>query len=373
VKVLHVQKASGIGGSERHLLMLLPALREAGLEVRMCVPLAGDGEIFVEQLQARGIETATARAGPDLNPLLITWLRREIRRFEPDVVHTHLVHADLHGQASAVLSGTPRVSTVHGPGAFARRGPHRAATRLAGKLIPLTIAISHHIRRMLERSGQRRPGTVRVVHYGIDPAGWSSTEAERAELRDGFGLAPGDVAVAICARLIPGKGHELLLEATGRALGRAPSLRVLVAGHGPLRGRLERRAEHLPPGTVRLLGFLDETQDLMKACDVLVFPTSPELDEGFGLAALEAMAAGRAVVATRVGALPEIVEPGRTGILVPPEEPSALADALVELATKPALGEELGRGGRERARAEFGIERMVSRTLAVYREAVKEG
>jgi glycosyltransferase involved in cell wall biosynthesis len=370
VKVLHVQKASGIGGSERHLLMLLPALQQAGLDVRACVPLAGEGELFVEELRARGIETVTARAGPDLNPLLVAWLRREIRRYEPDVVHTHLVHADLHGQASAVLTRTPRVSTVHGPGAFARPGRYGAATRLIGTLTPLTIAISCHVRRMLERSRQRRPGTVRVVHYGIDATGWSSTDAEQARMRERFGLATGDVAVAICARLIPGKGHELLIEAAERALLRAPRLRVLVAGHGPLRSRIERRAEELPSGTVRLLGFLDEIRDLMKACDVLAFPTSPQLDEGFGLAALEAMAAGRAVVATTVGALPEVVQPGRTGILVPPEDPSALADALVELATNPSMREELGRRGEERARAEFGIERMVSRTVGVYREAL---
>jgi glycosyltransferase involved in cell wall biosynthesis len=373
VKVLHVQKASGIGGAERHLLMLLPALREAGVKVRMCVALAGDGEVFVKELRARGVETAVARAGPDLNPLLITWLRREIRRYGPDVIHTHLVHADLHGQASAALSRTPRVSTVHGPGAFARSGPYRAATRLVGRPIPLTIAISHHIRRMLEQSGQRRPGTVRVVYYGIDTAEWSSTDAERTELRGRFGLTPDDLAVAICSRLIPGKGHELLLEAAGRALGFAPSVRVLVAGDGPLRARLERRAEGLPEGTVRLLGFLDEVRDLIKACDVLVFPTSPELDEGFGLAALEAMAAGKAVVATKVGALPEVVEADRTGILVPPKNPSALAEALVVLATRPALGKDLGRRGRERARAEFGIDRMVSGTLAAYREAIGAG
>jgi glycosyltransferase involved in cell wall biosynthesis len=369
VKVLHVQKASGIGGSERHLLTLLPALRDAGHEVRMCVPLAGDGAVFVRALRARGIETATVRAGPDLNPLLIGWLRGEIRRYDPDVVHTHLVHADLHGQAGAALTRTPRVSTVHGPGAFARQGPYRAVTRLVGMLTPLTIAISHHIRERLERSGQRRRGTVRVIHYGIDAAEWSSTEAERGVLRERFGLAADDVAVAICARLIPGKGHELLLDATERALDRAPGLRVLVAGQGPLRPRIERRAEQLPAGTVRLLGFVEEMRALMTACDVLVFPTSPELDEGFGLAALEAMAAGRPVVATSVGALPEIVEPGRTGILVAPEDPAALAAALVELATKPAVGARLGRRGRDRALAEFGIERMVSRTIAVYAEA----
>jgi glycosyltransferase involved in cell wall biosynthesis len=350
--------------------MLLPALADAGLEVKMCVILAGDGEIFVSELEARGIETSTVRAGPNFNPRLVSSLRREIRRWEPDVVHTHLVHADLHGQLAARLAGTPCLSTVHGQ-IFVSAGPYRAAARVLAALTPLTIAISHHLRRDLERSGQRRPGSVRVVHYGIDATGWRATDAERAALRRAFGLAPEETAVAICSRLIPGKGHELLLEATERALERAPTLRVLIAGDGPLRGALERHAEQLPPGTVRLLGFVDDIPSLMKACDMLVFPTSPELDEGFGLAALEAMAAERPVVATRVGGLPEVVEDRRTGILVPPGDPAGLADALVELATQPALRVELGRRGAERAAVEFGIARMVSRTLDVYREGAR--
>lgn len=370
MKVLHVQKAAGIGGSERHLLILLPALAEAGVEVKMCVAVAGDGEAFVDELRARGIDTVTGRAGPDVNPVLAAWLHREIRRYRPDLVHTHLVHADLHGQISARLSRTPFLSTVHGPGAFSRAAPSRVATRLVGAGIPLTIAISHHVRRMLEASRQRRLGTVRVVHYGIDATGWQATDAERAGLRRGLDLEDGDVAVAICARLIPGKGHELLLEAAERALERWPGLRVLVAGEGPLRERLERRAERLPGATVRFLGFVDDMPGFMNACDVLVFPSSPALDEGFGLAALEAMAAGRAVVATSVGALPEVVEDGETGILVDPDDPSPLADALVELAKRPALRESMGRRGHERAGVEFGIDAMVRGTLAAYQEAV---
>lgn len=373
MKVLHVQKASGISGSERHLLVLLPALAEAGIGVRMCLLLASGGEIFAEELRARGVHTTTTSAGPDLNPLAIARLRQEIRSYRPDVVHSHLIHADLHAQASAILTGTARVSTVHGPGAFARALPYRAVTRVVGRQIPLTIAISDHVQRMLEDSGQRRRGSVRVVHYGIDAAGWSATEDERAGLRARFALAPDDAAVAICGRLIPGKGHELLLEAVDRALAHAPRLRVLVAGDGPLRERLQRRATELPPGTVRFLGFLDRVRDLMIASDLLVFPTSPELDEGFGLAALEAMAAERAVIATSVGALPEVVQSDRTGLVVPPKDPAALADALVRLATQPGLAAEMGQRGRERATAEFGVGRMVSRTLAVYREAVGAG
>jgi glycosyltransferase involved in cell wall biosynthesis len=338
----------------------------------MCVLLTDGGEAFVEALRGQGVETTVVPAGPDVNPLLVARLRSEIRAFAPDVVHTHLVHADLHAQAAAALTRTPRVSTVHGPGAFSRALPTRIATRLVGRLSPLTIAISLHVRELLERAGQRRPGTVRVVHYGIEADAWRAGDAEHAAARTSFGLNPEDVAVAICARLIPGKGHDLLLDAVARARERAPRLRLLIAGDGPLRTELDRRARELPPGTVRLLGFIDEIRELMHACDVLAFPTSPRLDEGFGLAALEAMAAERAVVATRVGALPEVVDDGRTGLLVAPDDPAALADALIELANDPDLARDMGRRGRDRAVSEFGVERMVSRTLAVYREALGE-
>ena len=365
-----MQKAAGIGGSERHLLILLPALARAGVEVRMCVAVTGGGEAFARELRANGIDTVTTSAGPDVNPRLAGWLLREVRRYSPDLVHTHLVHADLHGQV-ARLARTPTLSTVHGPGAFARSRPLRAATRLVGAGIPLTIAISHHVRRMLEQSGQRRRGTVRVVHYGIDASGWQANGDERAAGRRTLGLEEGDVAVAIASRLIPGKGHDLLLAAAAAAHERCPELRVIVAGDGPLAESLRRRAEQLPDGVVRFTGFVDDMAGLMKACDVLAFPTSPSLDEGFGLAALEAMAAGRAVVASNVGPLPEVVEDGETGILVPPDDAPRLAEALVELAASPELRASMGRRGHERAVREFGVDAMVERTLRVYDEAAR--
>jgi len=121
---------------------------------------------------------------------------------------------------------------------------------------------------------------------------------------------------------------------------------------------------------VRFLDFMPDVRPLVQACDVLAFPTAPELGEGFGLAALEAMAAERPVVATAVGALPEVVAHGQTGIVVPPGDRGQLADALVRLARDPGLRARLGAAGRERARTEFSIDRMIGRTLAVYEEAL---
>ena len=114
VRVFHVQKVSAVGGSERHLLSLLPALAEAGVETHMCVPATGRAADFIDAMSELGVPHSTVRPGPDVNPLMVGALRREIRAYRPDLVHTHLVHADLHGQLAARLARVPGVSSVHG-------------------------------------------------------------------------------------------------------------------------------------------------------------------------------------------------------------------------------------------------------------------
>ncbi len=371
MRILHLQKATGIGGSERHLLMLLPGLARAGVEVRMAVAVAGDGERFAAEMRERGVETHTVAAGPDVNPRLVAWTRRQIRDYKPDLLHTHLIHADLHGQLAARLARIPAVSSVHGTPAFLRRGPVAVAGRAVGRMPRLTIAISEHVKRFLESGGLRRRGTVRVVYYGLDAGGWAPTAEGRAEARARFGLAPGDVALAMTARLIPGKGHEALIDAAAEAGRRVPELRLVIAGDGPLRADLERlAAERLPEGAARFIGFVDDVRPVVWAADALVFPTTPELSEGFGLAALEAMAAERPVVATEVGALPEVVADRETGLVVPPGDTHALAEALVELAGQPELRAAMGQSGLRRATSLFGVETMVDRTVSVYRDAL---
>ena len=141
-----------------------------------------------------------------------------------------------------------------------------------------------------------------------------------------------------------------------------------LGGDGPERAVLERLVEqHCAPGTVTFLGFVADIGPFMHACDALAFPTKPELSEGFGLAALEAMAAGRPVVASAVGSLPEVVDE-TTGRLVPPSSVDALASAILELARDRALCERLGVNGAARARTEFPLEKMVRSTIEVYDE-----
>lgn len=367
--VLHVQKSSGIGGSERHLLTLLPALAARGVDVAMLVLRAGRGDVFTAALRAHGIPTVEIPAGPDVSPALVARLASTVLGRRPDLVHTHLIHADVHAQLAARLVGVPAVSTVHGAHGFYRRQPYKAAAAAAGRLARRTIAISRHVERMLVAGGIVPASRVRVVHYGIDVSVWAPEAAAGARPAVGDGGAACDLVVGIASRLIAGKGHDVLIRAAAQARCAGVELRVLVAGDGPERQRLEALvAQERIADAVFFLGFVADVASFMAACDVIAFPTLPWLGEGFGLAALEAMAVGRPVVASAVASLPEVVADGETGVLVEPGDPGSLAGALQTLASEPRRRQRMGVAGRERAAQCFSLDRMVDETLAVYAE-----
>ncbi|MEA2900126.1 MAG: hypothetical protein QOH36_13 [Actinomycetota bacterium] len=371
MRVLHVQRVSGIGGSERHLLTLLPALIARGVDARMCVLATADAHRFVEPLIASGVPVTTIPAGPDVNPVAVARLVQRIRAERPDVVHTHLIHGDTHGQAAARLCSVVGVSSFHGSHPFYERPPYGAVSRLAWRSPRVTIAISEHLRRYLVERKLAPADRVRVIHYGMDVAGWRFSDDDRARERARLELGPGDVAVAVSSRLVPEKGHADLIDAMAIATRADDRLRLLVAGDGPLRESLERRAATvLPPGSYRFLGFVDDIRAFMNAADVFAFPTTPDFGEGFGLAALEASAVGLPIVATAVGPIPEVVADGESGRLVPPRAPAALAEAILELAGDAGLRHRLGEGAARRARDTFGLDRMVERTIAAYQEAL---
>jgi glycosyltransferase involved in cell wall biosynthesis len=371
---LHIQKANGISGSERHLLDLLPALAGRGVDVAMAVLVDPGGEVFAEAMRERGVDAWMMPAGPDLNPLAAWRLGTELRRRPPDLVHTHLIHADLHGQVAARLTGVPAVSSVHSSHPWYVRQPYRSAASVAGRLARRTIAISHHVGRMLIEGGIVPPDRVRVVHYGITVEKWVSTETERRDVRRELGLGDGEVGIGIAARLFPEKGHDSLIRAVALARQRDHPLRLLIAGNGPLQNELETlaKAEGLAEAAT-FLGFVSDIRRFMAGCDVVAFPTTPRFGEGFGLTALEAQAAGRPVIATRVASLPEVVSDGETGLLVDAESDEALAHGLMILAADASLRERLGASGRKRAARDFSLDAMIDGTLAVYEEALGKG
>jgi glycosyltransferase involved in cell wall biosynthesis len=251
--------------------------------------------------------------------------------------------------------------------------PNRDIPRLHRAILRVTLSRAHRLIAVSEavaRSARVSLGSLRrlvVVRNGVDLARFDDPcLPSRDAMRRALGLPP-DAPVALCvARLSPEKDVAAFLEAA--ALVPETAANFLVAGDGPLRPSLEQQIELLRlKDRARLLGARQDIPALLRAADVLCVPSR---EEGLGLAAVEAMASGLPVVATRVGGLPEVVTDGETGLLVAPGDRAALAAALTGLLSSPAYARRLGEAGRARARTCFDHRAMIAATNAVYAEAV---
>jgi glycosyltransferase involved in cell wall biosynthesis len=363
VKVLHVQRIGGIGGSERHVLELLPALRANGIDARFLGldDTSAAPEPFYAALAARGVPFERVPSSRDLDLTLARRTSDAARRFRPDLVHTHLVHADVYGAYAAARAGARLVSTKHNDDAF-RSGPARHGERLLMRRAARVICITEALARFNREVVGLPPEKLRVVHYGLDapPEPWGPPGGP--ELRP-----EARVLLAIC-RLVPQKGLEVAIEALVRVRERHPDVQLVVLGEGPLRDELAAQAARLRiADAVRLPGRVGDVAWWLRRSTALVHPARWE---GFGLALLEAMLSERPVVASTVSSVPEIVVHGETGLLVPPDDAPALAAAILDLLDHPERAAAMGAGGRARALSDFSVERMAQRTAGVYEEAM---
>ncbi len=357
-RVLHVVKVAGISGAENHLLLLLPALRERGWEVSAVMLHEGEpgAEDFAARLEADGVPVERVRLSRATDPRAFSRLLRRARRERPAILHTHLVHADFHGLPAGRLARVPvLVSTKHGFNAFRDGKAFAAADRAVASLADVHVAISAGLVRYLAESEGFDPSGFEVVHYGIEAG------PEPPPL-------PGGPRLAIVGRLIPIKGHDVLLGALAVAREQVPDLALEIAGEGQLEPELRATVARLGlDDAVTFLGRVAPVAPVLERAEVVVVPS---FGEGFGMVALEAMERGRPVIASAVGGLSEIVEDGRTGILVPSGDVDALAEAIVELASDAARAAAMGSAGRARALDEFSQERCTERIEALYGAAL---
>lgn len=349
MRVVHVHRIAGIGGSERHLLTLLPALAERGVDVAVVgldVPGAAP-DPFYRELDILHMRLVCRR---DLEPGLPRRLAQAVRG--ADLVHTHLVHADVYG---ALVPGVAVVSTKHNSDPF-RAGPFRFVERALARRARRVIAISEAVRRFNVEEVGLPADKIDVIPYGLDalPAAWGTNQP--LDL-------PADARVLLCvARLVRQKGVDVAVRALPAIRATHPDAVLVVLGEGQERRSLGRDGVYLP-------GRVGDVAAWYERAELVVHPVRWE---GFGLALLEAMLAAKPVVASAVSAAPEIVVDGETGLLVPPDEPDVLAEAVSSLLDDPARAEALGRAGLERARSEFSVAKMADRTVAVY-ERVRSG
>jgi glycosyltransferase involved in cell wall biosynthesis len=345
-RVVHVHRIRGIGGSERHLLTLLPGLAAEGVEP-VFLGLDDPQGVLDPFYRELGFEAVRLSCPRDVDPGLFRRMRRELARLRPDAVHTHLVHGDVYGPLAA--GRVPVVSTKHNDDPF-RRGLFRYVERGLTRRAARVIAITDALRRFCIDEVGLPAAKVEVVHYGLDrlPAPWG--EGPDVDL-------PQDARVLLCvARLARQKGVDVAVQALARVRAVEPRAVLVVLGEGPERPRLVGDGAYLP-------GRVGDVASWYRRAELLVHPARWE---GFGLALLEAMLAAKPVVATRVSAVPEIVADGKTGLLVPPNDATALADAVLALLGDPARAAAMGQAGLARAKTEFSVEKMARRTAAVY-------
>ena len=356
--------AGTVGGVERVMLGLARGLQEGGVPTR-AVFAAGPGGYRLRAWAAeqRAPIELDARLNPERRTLVtgVFALARLIRRADPQVVNLHYGTNDvvLRDVLAVRLSGRRRVVvSVHHPDVSGRRTwRRRLATRLAVRLADGVIANS-----AATAAGLRARGVpddrVRLVPCGVLHAAPAPT---REQARAALGIADDAFVVACLTRLVEYKGVHELIRATAR-LARPAGAKVvlLVGGDGPERVALERQGAAELGSACRVLGPLTERERLrlLAAADVFALPSH---EEGFGLVYVEAALLGVPSVGCAAGGVPEVIEDGRTGLLVPPGDERALACALERLRDAPALRAQLGAAARERALAEFGAALMVQR------------
>ncbi len=371
MKILHVITTLGVGGAEKHLLWLVGGQLDAGHDVSV-IYLKGGGEL-AGGFSALGVSLRMVpwdRPDPFSLRRAVKELAVFIDQWQPDIVHTHLLKADTVGTLAARRAGVDAiVSSKHNDERALLRWPVGAIHGWLAKRMVRTIALSDCVAAFTAEHGRVDPGRIRRIYYGVDAERLQPTH-DRAAVRRLIGL-DDDAPVAICVgRLALQKDHATLLAALAEG---PPQLVLLLVGGDPFGDgmpRLQERAEELGVvDRVRFLGIRHDVPDLLGASDVFVLSS---LWEGLGLVLLEAMAVGLPIVATGVSAIPEVVQDGVTGWLVPPADPAALAAALETSLADPAERRRRGEAGRQRLLEHFALPRMMAEIEAVYVEVLDE-
>jgi glycosyltransferase involved in cell wall biosynthesis len=354
LRLAHVDAETGFSGGEVQVFLLMEGLRQRGhANVLFCPPRSR----AAARALAQGFELREVPMRNDLDLRAVAALARGLRAFEPDLVHLHTGRATWLGGLAARRAGVPAITTRRMDRAV-RPG---LRTRLVyGRLVERAVAIAPAVAAAL-RAGGVPAEKIDTVWSAVEPARFAAAGGA-TELRGELGC-PADATLFLSAgALVPRKGFDVLIEAFARLS--AQHARLWIAGAGPERAALEQRLSALGLGErTRLLGQREDVPRLLAACDVFVLPSRRE---GLGVAALEAMAAGRPVVASRVGGLGEAVVDERTGLLVPPGDAAALAMALERLLGDAGLRARLGAAGPERIAAGHLPEQMVDAYERIY-------
>jgi glycosyltransferase involved in cell wall biosynthesis len=366
IRVVEILATGTNGGAQEHVYSLMKRLDRSRYEASVVSLSAGSA---VRKLEREGFNVCVIDEPDDA--VAVGALVAHLLDVRPDVIHTHMYRADIIGTKAAMAlreSGHHRpyvVSTVHS--SRVRSAEDKETLRELTPQMDQLIAVSKAIERKI--ATEHRDGApVRLIYNGVDLERYDRQEA-CCTLSDDYGMEPGSQIVGVVARLEPEKGHQTLLDAWPLVLRDVPDAYLLIVGEGSRRDFLEQRAQaNRVAHRVVFTGRRDDVPAVTAALDVAVLPSHREAQ---GLSILEAMALSRPVVASDVGGIPEMIEDGVTGLLVPHDNPEALAAAIVRLLTNHGLADTLARAGHDLVHDRFCIELMVKAVEDIYDEAAR--
>jgi glycosyltransferase involved in cell wall biosynthesis len=364
--VLHLRADAGVYGAERVILTLAKEQRRRGIDAQvLCIERPGV-TAFYDRLRAEGVPAHRIESHGRFDGHLLLELRRLIDdEIRPQVLHSHSYKTDaMLALLCGLLRRRPKlVATNHlWTHETLRLRAYEALDALAFRFFDRVVAVSRAIGDEMRTRGVP-DDTIEVIPNGLDFAELGA-EAPLGGLREEIGVAPHELLVGAVGRLSPQKGLDHLVRAAAELAPRR-DLRFVIVGEGPLRADIERQIqEHGLEGRVLLLGRRDDVPQILGALDIFVLPS---LREGTPMALLEAMGAGVAAIASDVGGVRDVVDEGRTGLMVPSADASALARAIARLADDAALRTALGRAAKDAVRLRFSAGAMERRYESVYR------
>ena len=363
MRVLHVTTGKTWRGGEQQLLYLAAGLARRGIEQRVvCVR----GTPTQARAETAGLPVVPMAIRNEIDLFALFRIAKAARRFRPDVMHLHTSQAHGLGAVAARMCGRRRPAVV-----VTRRVDYSIFRHSFLRLDRIkyhpgadhVLCVSSRIKDVLEQDGLPA-SMLSVAHSGIDPARFDDVAADRATIRAQWEVPAEAPLIGNVGALTGHKGQRFLIEAMPAVLESVPDAFAVIVGDGKLRHALSSLAKAKGLGRrVVMAGFRSDIAQVLRAFDVFAFPSHME---GLGTSLLDALASRLPVVSTTAGGIPEIIDDGVHGLLVPPKDPTALAAALVRLLQDRELSRQLAHAGRERVEASFSYEHTVEATLAAY-------
>lgn len=364
LKILEVIGDPSLAGAPRHFLDIVEHLDLNKFELAViCPPGPLAGEI---KKVRRKIDLEIIRMDSRLDISAIRRIRRQIKFLKPDIIHTHGTRGGVLGRLAAINLGIPVLYTEHLWTKQFRLDNrilnffHYFSNWFLDMFTSLNIAVSGAVKEFLVSSGITYPEKVVIIYNGIEPI-----KEEAEVLKD-----PKEIKLVSVGTLNAQKGMQYLIQAMPKVLKEFPDVNLEIVGSGPYKNHLEKLVKKLKLNkNVKFAGFLPDIPKHLAKFDIYI---QPSLSESFGLAIVQAMGVGMPVVATETGGIPEVVTMGKTGILVPPQSPKSLSEAILELIRDPKMARKMGETGRKDARLKFSLDDMITELEQVYEEMASQ-